>query len=124
MFEIKKQFTFEAGHQLIHHDGQCSHPHGHSYILTIHITSDTLNSNGPKKNMIIDFSDISAIVKPMIDTYLDHCWLNDTLHTDSPTVEFIARWIYKHLKPKLPLLTKISLHETATSQVTYTEENN
>jgi len=119
MFELEKIFRFEAGHSLEHHDGICRGPHGHSYILTVALRSETLNSSGPKTNMVIDFGDLSAIVKPMIVGYLDHKWLNDTLETDSPTVEYIAKWIFEYLQPKIPQLYAISLYETATSKVTY-----
>jgi len=105
----------------MHHDGQCRHPHGHSYVLTIHLKTMELNTCGPKKNMVQDFSDISRVVKPMVKELFDHKWLNDTLHTDSPTCEFIAQWIYRHLKPQLPNLNAITLHETPTSSVTYSE---
>lgn len=121
MFELEKTFTFEAGHQLVHHDGKCRHRHGHSYILRVVLKSDELVATGPKTNMVIDFVDIKAAVKPMITKYLDHRWLNDTLGTESPTSEYIAQWIYRHLKPNLPLLHSITLHETASSRVTYSE---
>lgn len=105
----------------MHHDGACSDPHGHSYLLKVVIASSDLITEGPKKNMVLDFHQISDIVEPMIDTYLDHKWLNDTLETDSPTSEFIARWIYRYLKDKLPNLQIIHLSETASSEVSYTE---
>lgn len=123
MFEIEKKFHFEAGHVILHHDGKCSFPHGHSYILTVALRSKTLIDSGPKMNMLIDFNDLSSIVKPMIEKYFDHCWLNDTLQSESPTVEFIAKWIYDFLKPQLPQLYAITLHETATSRATYFEEH-
>lgn len=123
MFEIEKTFHFEAGHVLTQHDGKCSFPHGHSYVLQVVLRSKTLIESGPKTNMLIDFSDLSATVKPMIETYFDHCWLNDTLQSQSPTVEFIAKWIYKFLKPHLPQLYAITLYETATSRATYFEEH-
>lgn len=119
MYEIEKSFHFEAGHILEHHDGKCSHPHGHSYILTVRIRSDTLIKTGPKQNMVIDFYDISTAVKPMIEQYFDHHWINDTLNTEAPTVEFISKWIYDYLKPKLPLLSSVTLQETASSRITY-----
>ena len=122
MFALEKTFHFEAGHSLKHHDGKCREPHGHSYILTIHIEGKGLVPSGPKTNMVMDFTDISTVVKPMIDEYFDHHWLNDTLQTDSPTVEFMTRWIYQYLKPRLQHLHAISLNETATSKVTYSEE--
>ena len=121
MFTVIKSFRFEAGHQLIHHDGACKEPHGHSYSLEVQVKGDSLIDSGPKKNMVLDFHHISDIVEPMIDSYLDHKWLNDTLETDSPTSEFIARWIYRHLKEKLPSLHTVTLSETATSKVIYTE---
>jgi 6-pyruvoyltetrahydropterin/6-carboxytetrahydropterin synthase len=119
MYELEKSFTFEAGHELRHHDGKCRTPHGHSYVLTVILRSDTLVLDGPKQNMMIDFYDVSKIVKPMIEEYFDHKWINETLQSDSATVEFMAHWIYHHLKPKLPQLYAISLHETSSSKVTY-----
>jgi 6-pyruvoyltetrahydropterin/6-carboxytetrahydropterin synthase len=121
MFELEKIFTFEAGHLLDHHDGKCRHPHGHSYILKITVRQNYINESGPQKNMVMDFSNMSAFVKPMIEKYFDHCWLNDTLETDSPTAEYIAYWIYHYLKPNLPALYSITLFETATCGVTYTQ---
>lgn len=119
MFELKKKFRFEAGHQLMHHDGRCKDPHGHSYLLEVIVGKNKLIEDGPKKNMVIDFQQISVIVKPMIEKYFDHKWLNNTLITDSPTSEFIAHWIYHHLKKELPDLKAVILSETETSQVRY-----
>ena len=119
MFEIEKTFAFEAGHELVHHDGKCKRPHGHSYLLTVYVAARELQKSGPKKNMVVDFGDIAAVVEPMIEDYLDHHWINDTLGTDSSTAEFIAKWIYDHLKPRLPGLSAIAISETTTAKVTY-----
>jgi 6-pyruvoyltetrahydropterin/6-carboxytetrahydropterin synthase len=119
MFEIEKIFCFEGGHSLTFHDGKCKDPHGHSYKIHLVIRKDGLVPSGPKKNMVIDFSDISRIVKPMIAEYLDHKWLNDTLKTDSPTAEFIAKWIFEYLRPQLPELYAVRVCETDTASATY-----
>lgn len=119
MFILEKTFKFEAAHVLTHHDGKCARPHGHSYVCTLSFLGDQLQSQGPKQNMLIDFQDISTVVKPMINTYFDHYNLNETLDSDSPTSEFIARWIYNYLSPKLPLLHSVTLKETTSSSVTY-----
>ena len=121
MFEIKKSFHFEAGHTLDHHDGKCRNPHGHSYKLEVTLRSDILIESGPKKNMVTDFGDISAAVKPMIEEKFDHSWLNDTLKTDSPTAEFMAQWIYHYLKKTLPNLWSVTVAETESSKVKYWE---
>ena len=121
MFEVEKSFSFEAGHVLKHHDGKCKNPHGHSYQLQIKLRSDKLIASGPKTNMLIDFTDISKVVKPMIEEYFDHRWINETLNTDSATVEFITKWIFDYLEPKLPALYQVTLFETPTSRASYTK---
>ncbi|MCH1429249.1 MAG: 6-carboxytetrahydropterin synthase QueD [Chlamydiales bacterium] len=121
MFIIKKKFKFEAGHQLTYHEGKCSSPHGHSYEIEVVLRDSELKKSGPEKNMVLDFYHISKAVRPLIESHLDHKWLNDTLETDSPTAEFIAHWIFHQLKPQLPLLYKVSVWETQTSKVSYTE---
>ena len=55
MFEIERKFTFEAGHILVHHDGRCSQPHGHSYKISISLHSENIIDEGPKKNMVFDY---------------------------------------------------------------------
>lgn len=119
MYEVEKIFHFEAAHSLKHHDGKCRNVHGHSYVMHVIIRSETLQTYGPKVNMIIDFQDINAIVHPMIKEYLDHHFLNDTLRSDSTTVEFICKWIFDYLEPHIPGLHAITLYETASSKASY-----
>lgn len=119
MYLLEKQFTFEAGHVLTRHDGKCSRPHGHNYVLTVAVKTNELISEGPKKNMVIDFYDLSDVVEKMINQHLDHQWLNDSLDTDSPTAEFIAYWIYHYLKPMINGLHSITINETPIDKVTY-----
>ena len=123
MYEIEKTFCFEAGHVLKYHDGICGNPHGHSYQVTIKLRAEKLIESGPKTNMVIDFTDISAIVQPLVKNYLDHCWLNDTLNEESPTAEFIAKWIYDYLQDKLPGLYAVTVQETESNKVTYIPES-
>lgn len=119
MFELRKSFTFEASHQLHHHDGKCSRLHGHSYTLTVELRGTRLHKDGPQKNMLTDFHHISVAVKSIIKTHLDHHHLNDSLETDSPTAEYIAQWVYRKLLPSLPLLTAVEIRETASASATY-----
>jgi len=126
---LEKKFTFEASHQLVHHDGKCARCHGHSWVGYIVITGSELQKAGPKQGMLVDFSTLSQAVKPMVDEYLDHWHLNDTLQTDSPTSEMIARWVWeyvhnvlfgKELKFRAPFSLAVSIEETCTSRCTYT----
>ena len=122
MFELEKSFKFEAAHSLSHHDGKCKGLHGHSYILKVKVSSESLVTSGPKTNMVLDFDDLSKLVKPMLTKYLDHHFLNETLNSDSPTAEFIAKWIFDFLEPSLPTLQSITIQETTSSQVTYSRK--
>lgn len=119
MFELRKSFTFEASHVLTEHDGKCARLHGHSYGLTIELRGRRLHRDGPKTNMLADFTDISQVVKAVLESHLDHHHLNDSLKTDSPTAEFIARWVYKTLVGALPLLSAVEVRETASSCAIY-----
>lgn len=119
-FELRKSFAFEASHVLTGHNGKCARLHGHSYILTLVLRGARLQRRGPQSNMLADFCDISAAAKKVIASHLDHHHLNDTLQTESPTAEFIARWIYRALAPALgPRLVEVELRETATAVVLY-----
>ena len=122
MFEVEKTFSFESGHVLQYHDGKCSQPHGHSYILKVAVRKASLEKTGPQQGMVIDFHTISSVVKPMIEQFFDHHWLNDTLQTQSPTAESIAQWIFEYLEPKLEGLYRISISETATSTASFSKE--
>jgi 6-pyruvoyltetrahydropterin/6-carboxytetrahydropterin synthase len=121
MYELEKHFSFEAGHVLKYHDGKCCHPHGHSYKLIIKLRGNELQNDGPHRNMLLDFGHISLVVKPMIEKYLDHKSINDTLKTDSPTAEFMAKWVYDYLEPHFPQLYSVTIQETATSKATYSQ---
>jgi 6-pyruvoyltetrahydropterin/6-carboxytetrahydropterin synthase len=122
MFEVEKVFTFEAGHVLEHHDGKCSTPHGHSYVMKVVVRKQDLVQSGPKQGMVVDFQEISAIVRPMIDQFFDHRWLNETLKTSCPTAEYMAKWVFEFLQPSLPDLYRVTISETATSSASYFQD--
>lgn len=124
MWTLKKQFRFEASHQLKNHDGKCKNLHGHSWVGEVEIEANTLQPSGPKENMVMDYSEIKALLEPIV-TALDHAHLNEALHTDMPTSEFIAEAIFQSLSGKFPRngvhLKAVSINETCTSSCRYSE---
>ena len=50
----------------------------------------------------MDYADITAAFKPIWEK-IDHHYLNEIPGLENPTSEEIAVWIWKKLKPKLPL---------------------
>ncbi len=70
---------------------------------------------------IIDFAELKRLVKPVV-AELDHKVMNNVPGLENPTCELIAVWIWNKLKPLLPALKRIELHETPTSGVIYEGE--
>ena len=75
-WQLYKEFRFEAAHRLPHHDGKCARLHGHSWVCRIYIQGDRLIESGPKQGMLMDFGDVKTYMKPLLDQYLDHYYLN------------------------------------------------
>jgi 6-pyruvoyltetrahydropterin/6-carboxytetrahydropterin synthase len=109
---IYKKFIFDAAHFLpgVPDGHKCKNMHGHTYGLT-------LFAEGPVKQpegWVVDFADLKATVKPVLDR-LDHHCLNDIPGLDNPTSEILAIWLWSQLKPLIPGLKRIELNETPTS---------
>ena len=110
---ITKTYRFEASHLLPHHDGKCAKLHGHSYRLDVSVVGP-LCVDGPKAGMVMDFGDLSSIVKEHVVDVLDHSHLNEVL--PNPTCENLTIWMWGRLRSALPYLDEIVLWETETSR--------
>ena len=113
---IYKQFTFDSAHFLpnVPEGHKCRQIHGHTYQLTVYAEGPLLNHEG----WVLDFADLKAIVKPLVDQ-LDHALLNNIPGLENPTAELISVWLWNKIKTHLPALSKIELKETPTSGVIY-----
>ena len=67
---------------------------------------------------VMDFAAVKAAFQPTYDR-LDHHYLNEIPGLENPTSENLARWLWKEVKPSLPLLSKVTVHETCTSGCVY-----
>jgi len=114
--EIYKEFTFEAAHYLpnVPAGHKCGRLHGHSFRVAIYISG----SVDPHLGWIRDYGEIKEIFKPIYDR-LDHNCLNEIEGLENPTSENIAIWLWRNLKPVLPELSRIRIHETCTSGCEY-----
>lgn len=116
MFRLEKQFRFEASHQLPNHDGKCARLHGHSWIGRLVVEGEELQTLKTKEGMLIDYGDLKKVIDPIVEEYLDHHHLNESLEMASPTSEKIAQWIFYRVKPQLPMLVAVVIEETCTSR--------
>ena len=115
--EIFKAFHIEAAHRLPNvPDGhKCARLHGHSFKVEL-VMSGAL---GEETGWVMDFADVKHAFQPLYDR-LDHHYLNDVEGLENPTSERLAMWIWERLKPALPLLSAVVVHETCTSGCRYT----
>lgn len=113
---IFRAFTVEAAHRLpnVPAGHKCARLHGHSFRIELHLTGSVDEHRG----WVMDFADVRAAFQPTFDV-LDHHYLNEIPGLENPTSENLARWIWQRLKPQLPLLSKVVVHETCTSGCSY-----
>jgi 6-pyruvoyltetrahydropterin/6-carboxytetrahydropterin synthase len=116
---LTKSFHFEAAHDLptFPPNHKCRRLHGHSFRFDVIV--DGLVD--PAKGYLIDYGDIKTAAEPIVKK-LDHFYLNQIEGLSNPTSETIAKWIFDRLKPALPMLTAINVHETCTSSCEYRGE--
>ncbi len=114
--DIFRIFTIEAAHRLpnVPTGHKCSRLHGHSFRIELHVSGEVDAHTG----WVMDFAELKQRFQPIYDR-LDHHYLNDIPGLDNPTSENLARWIWSEVKPLVPLLSKVVIHETCTSGCVY-----
>ena len=142
---ITKEFNFEMAHALYGYDGPCKNIHGHSYCLSVTVKGNPVKEQcHPKLGMVMDFSELKKIVKPIVDE-LDHATIlnGNSLHKAmakdnllfeklvlvpyQPTCENMLIAIAAQIKDKLPEnihLHHLKLKETASSYAEWYAEDN
>lgn len=128
---ISKEVEFDAGHRVPNHKSKCRNPHGHRYRVRVYATGPIVEESGaPDEGMLVDFSDLKAILTERVHDVLDHGFivhkddeqmieaLYGYLPTDPtmgaasydwkviifpyiPTAENIARWCWEQIQGPL-----------------------
>ena len=114
--ELRKSFHFEAAHLLprLPKTHKCRRLHGHSFKVEVVVVGEC----DAKLGWLMDYADLTAAFKPLWKK-LDHRYLNEVTGLENPTSEEIAAWIWRKLKPRLPLLTEVVVAETCTARAAY-----
>lgn len=138
MHKIAKEFSFDMAHLLDGHDGKCQNLHGHTYKLQVEVCG-ALIEEGAKRGMVIDFSDLKAIVQREILEPMDHAFIFDTTSPREcqiarllselqskqfgipmrTTAENLARFMFERLEQAGLAVSLIRLWETPTSYCEY-----
>ena len=111
-----KELRFEAAHRLprVPEGHKCARLHGHSFKIELAISGPVNEQTG----WFIDYGEIDEIWQPLYEK-LDHNYLNDVPGLENPTSEILARWLWEKIKPQLPSLERVIVHETCDARCEY-----
>jgi 6-pyruvoyltetrahydropterin/6-carboxytetrahydropterin synthase len=107
MFELSKQFHFEAAHTLRREvEIEASRRiHGHSYRAVITLRGPI----HPASGMVID---LGLFARALDETraQLDHRFLDEVQDLGPATIENLSAWIWRNLEHKCPGLAQVAVH--------------
>lgn len=126
---LTRVYNFSAAHRLYNPHlsdaenhalyGKCANPYGHGHDYRLEIT--VIGIPDPVTGMVINLSELDALVHREVLIHLDHKFLNEeTPPFDQipPTSEHLVGFIVERLKPQLPTgvrLARVRLWETPRS---------
>ena len=100
---LRKEFSFDAAHNLVEYHGKCERLHGHTYKIAV-----TLKGTPDREGMILDFCELSSLVKEKVIEKNSESIKNTTSKT-SATVKENIKNVAKQMSEKNKLNTKRTL---------------
>jgi 6-pyruvoyltetrahydropterin/6-carboxytetrahydropterin synthase len=118
MIEITQQFGFDAAHYLeAAPAGSNRRMHGHSFYAEVTLRGEP----DPQKGWLRDFGEVNTVMAN-IRGELDHVLLNDIAGLGAPTLENLARYIYRRAKAEMPEVCRVRLARPSCGQSCVYEE--
>ena len=113
MFELSKQFRFDAAHTLERSiDTESSRRiHGHSYRAEVTVRGRA----DPATGMIVDLGLLERSMEDARDA-LDHRFLDEINDLGPATMENLSRWIWNRLSPEVGNLFKVSVYRDSSGE--------
>ena len=90
MYRLQVKSHFDAAHRIKDYVGKCSRLHGHRWEVEVALEGEVLDG----MNILVDFSSVKDTMEGIIEEYLDHRNLNETLDEPNVTAEFLSRWFF------------------------------
>jgi 6-pyruvoyltetrahydropterin/6-carboxytetrahydropterin synthase len=107
---LRKELKISAAHHLPKHKGKCFNDHGHNYLIEVFARGE-LDDGG----MVIDFYDMSTIMKQVIDLPCDHKDLNEVYPEMDTTAENLSRRWLTELRQLDDRIFRVRVWETDTA---------
>jgi 6-pyruvoyltetrahydropterin/6-carboxytetrahydropterin synthase len=112
MIEITQQFGFDAAHYLEEAPSASNRRlHGHSFYAEVTLRGEP----DPAKGWVRDFDEVNTALAA-IRANLDHQLLNDIAGLGPPTLENLARYIFREAKARLPEVMRVRLVRPSSGQ--------
>lgn len=113
MYELTKQFRFEAAHTLARRiDTDSSRRiHGHSYRAEVALRGEP----DPVSGMIVDLGRVEMALAAARDA-LDHRFLDEIADLGPATLENLAVWIWRKLAPATPGLARVTVYRDSNGE--------
>lgn len=113
MFELSKQFRFDAAHTLDRSiDSEPSKRiHGHSYRAEVTVRGRPDAVTG----MVVDLGLLDRTMADARDA-LDHRFLDEINDLGPATMENLSRWIWDRLSPEISNLFKVSVFRDSSGE--------
>ena len=107
MFELSKQFRFDAAHTLERtiETESSRRIHGHSYRAEVMIRGE----RDPASGMVMDLGLFARALDDAHDA-LDHRFLDEINDLGPATMENLCVWIWRRLKPSVPALARVTAY--------------
>ncbi|HTQ69922.1 MAG TPA: 6-carboxytetrahydropterin synthase [Acidocella sp.] len=106
MFELSKQFTFDAAHTL-HRQIETESSrriHGHTYLAEVTVRGKP----DPVSGMVMDVGLLARILESAREA-LDHQFLDEIPDLGPATMENLCTWIWRRLAPACPALCRVTV---------------
>lgn len=122
MYELIIEDHFSAAHHLRGYPGNCSHVHGHNWLVKLHVQAKQVNEIG----LAIDFKKLKPALAEVLETF-DHKDINSlpVFANVNPTCENMAHILYQMLSERLNddniRVCRVEVYETPRTGAAYYE---
>ena len=139
MYFLRTKASFDAAHFLKDYEGKCKNIHGHRWKVIVEIAKEALETEGPKRGMVLDFGDLKAVLKELCNE-LDHSLIYESgslkkttvqaLQEEDfrmievpfiPTAENFAKYFYDRMKEQQIPVHRVEVYETPNNFAAYEE---
>ena len=139
MYFLRTEESFDSAHFLKDYHGKCRNIHGHRWRVIVEITMEEVKQDGQERGMLVDFSDLKAVLKEICDR-MDHSLIYEKgslkettiaalkdedfhlIETDfRPTAENFSRYFYHLIKEKQYPVHRVEVYETPNNFAAYEE---